>query len=445
MLVQMTLDELVDALKEQLPINQLIGNHVEYNRQEARVEQFEPMKYGLGDAWEDDGQTLFTINDVYVPPMSGAEANKYKIKLEMEMCVDPRMDPFSDSDNNFKNNYDYCNAHHNHTFVKLLVQLKDNDGNVIAHYSNAPFLFETRYKKPYREYEIEINGGWLGTIDWDYDTQWKSKRYMADFYASQGEWYTPEDWEEVRESENIAPYCYLDYYDKSNVDESCGIMGWSTNRQNVGSMAKANPYITSLDDGQYIPYPYQGGFIHIEVMHGYHQWPNEYPWFPHETRAKYDDKARHVWYKLPKVTIVKAGRKMEEAEFDDIEVEGIVNENGLDDLSISTTCGSSEVVMPSSKGCVIETSTGRQLKRATRGGVTDTLENLMIGTIYSQFHGHKLKLTGTAELFTGLSKFRVRTESDKRFMLLGENLDLKAGTSEMRLVELCDENYQREQ
>lgn len=418
-----------------------VGNHVEYKNNS--VVQFDPMVYGVGDAWEDDGRTLFTINDVYVPPMSGVDANKFKIKLEMEMCVDPRMDPFSDASNNFQDNYDYCNAHHNHTFVKLLVQLKDKDGNVIAHYSNAPFLYRTRMSQPYREYELAVNHIYVDIPGWTFDNNWRSKRYMADFYASQGAWYTPADWVALGLPSTIAPYCWLDYYDKSNVDESCGVLGWSTNRQNVGSMVKANPYITSLDDGQYIPYPDQGGFIHVEVMHGYHQWSNEYPWWPNETHAHYDDKARHVWYKLPTMTIVKSGIKMKKAEFDDIEIEGIVNDNGLDDLSISTNCGSSDVVMPSSKACVIETNTGKQVKRATRGGMTDTLENLMIGTIYSQFHGHKMKLSGTADVVLGVEKMRVRTEPGKLYMTTGETFDVKAGTTLIHIIELSDETYHR--
>lgn len=424
-----------------------IGNHLEYRN--GNVQQFTPMIFGVQNvhAYDDTGRAIFAIDDFYVNPLSGIDANKYKLRLQMDMMVDPRYNPFSDAADNGQSNYDYCNENHNHTFVKLLVQLKDGDGNVIAHFSNAPFLYQRRLEQPYSLFEQTFDSPHGNLSGWGKGQLMAGSErwYLTDIRLSQGAWYTPEDWALLDIPSDLSPYCWLDYYDKSNIEESCGVMGWSTNRQNVGSMAKMNPYISSLEDGQYIPYPSDGGWVHIEVMHGYHQWPNKYPWWPNETRVPYEDKAIHVMYKLPKVTVVKYNTKMEEAEYDDIEVEGIVNENGLDDLSISTTCGSSEVVMPTSKGCVVETSTGRQLKRATRGGVTDTLENLMIGTIYSQFHGHKLKLTGTAELVTGLSKFRVRTESDKRFMLLGENLDLKAGTSEMRLVELCDENYQREQ
>lgn len=420
-----------------------MGNHLEYKN--GSVNTFVPMTFGVPHVWTDDGQPIFKMKDIYVPAMKGYDANKFKIRIKMDMMVDPRYNPFSDAENNRKDNYDYCTRYHNHTFVKLLVQLRDKDGNVIAHYSNAPFLYNTRMKQPYREYEYVVNGALINPGDWKFDDDWRRRRYMADFTMSQGAWYDQHDWEIACPNPSLAPYCWLDYYDKSNVDEGCGVLGWSVNKQNVGSMAKMNPYITSLDDGQYIPYPSQGGYIHIEVMHGYHQWSNEYPWWPNDPTSHYDDKSIHVMYKLPKVDVVKSNRTMDDAVFDDVEIEGIVNDYGLDDMEISTNCGSSEYAMPTSKACVLSTNYLTQVKRASRGGYTDTLENLMVGTIYSQFHGHKIRLSGTAEPVYGLRKYRVKSEPGKYWMKIGEVIDVKNGTSEVQLVELCDETYQREQ
>lgn len=419
-----------------------IGNHVEWAN--GQYNYFEPMRFGSDPVWGDDGQPIFIMDDIYVPPMSGGDANKFKIKLQMDMMVDPRYNPFSDADNNYKDNYDYCNAHHNHTFVKLKIQLRNANGDVVAHYSNAPFLYDTYRRQPWDRFE--------GAVMLDRLDRWGkgsypegANRYVVDMITSQGAWYDNEDWSQLDIPDSLAPYCWLDYYDKSNIDDSCGVLGWSTNRHNVSSMARLSPTLSALDAGQYIPYPSEGGYIHIEVMHGYHQWPNAYPWWPNETRSFYDDKSRHVMYKLPKLTIVKSNIKMDDAEFDDVEVDGVVNDNGVEDMTLATKCGSSRTPMPTAKGCVLDTATLSQVKSAERGGFNDTLENLMIGTLYSQFHGHKITLSGKVKTHHGLCKYIVDTELDKFFVNVGEVADLKDGTSEVKLAELCDETYQREQ
>lgn len=418
----------------------IVGNHLKYeNGSVVAVTPFVfPFPTNYSDVVEDNGRTLFAMEDFYLPPLKGFDANKFKLKLKMNVLMDPRYNPFSDPEDNFNDVYDYCKKWHNHTFVKLLVQLRDREGNVLAHYSNAYYLYN-RWKEQPHSYidQIDSGGGVWGEKD----------RYTTDLLTSQGGWYDQDEWSALEIPSDLAPYCWLDFYDKSNIDESCGTLGWNCNRHNVGSLAKISSAMRTIDDGQYIPYPSQGGYIHVEVLHGLHRWHNSIPWWPNEFRDPFPDGnkgIRHVFYSLPAVTIVKAGVKMSDAEYDDIEVDGVVNYSGLDDLQLSTTSGSSDTIMPTAKGIVRISSTGYQLAKATRAGVTDTLENLMLGTIYSQFHGHKLKLTGEKEIDYALNKYRVRSEQGKVFFCTGEVMNVKEGTSNVNLVELFDEFYEKE-
>lgn len=421
-----------------------------YKWENGQRVRFTPAKFeASGGAHQDDGTTLFKMDDVYVPPLQGWVANKFLLRLSMEMMVDPRLNPFEQSgDYNNKDQYEFCNKHHNHTFVKLLIQLKDAQGNVLAHYSNAPFLYKMRNLQPHTYYDMHKRPD----VEW-LDDQIRTSptvraafnnRYVTDLRSSMGGWYDAEEWAVMCELYGeMSPYCYIDYYSANNIDESCGCLGFQKNRHNVGSMAKLSGAISSLEDGQYLPYPYQGGYIHIEVMKGYFQTPNKYPWYPGETIRPWHDVAQQVYYKLPQLEIVRNTIKKQPAEFDDIQVVGNVNDYGVDDLTIDTKCGSSIVDMPSSKGCVLVTSTKRQLKRATRSGHTDTLENLLLGSLYSQYHGHKKVLSGTIR-FKPDATILADGATDGVFMRTAEVYDVKDGTSQITMTELSPESFIRE-
>lgn len=392
----------------------------------------------------DDGRYMIKMEDVYIPPMQYMQSSKFLLRIRMEMCIDPRYNPFeAEDDNTFSHDaHEYANKHFNHTFKKLLVQLRDADGNVIAHYSNAmtlyhiyrqqPFALFNAMKGPDRDFEFMF-----GILPW-------RPRWQRSLNNVLGGWYTDEEWASVAGDTGLAPYCYLDYYSYSNIENECGTIGFQCNKQCVGSMAKVNPTFSKMEDGQYIPYPHQGGYIHIEVMNGYVQWPNKYPWWPNETLVAFAPNAKHVYYKLPTIEIVRNGIRKDKAEYDDIETQGYVNKTAYEELTIDTLCGSSAVEMPSSLGCIRISSNGLQLKKATRAGHTDTLENLLLSTLYSQYHGHKKVLSGTASNKPRTLKYYYDDSTDGAFMMTGAVYDVKAGTTYMTLTELSEETYERE-
>lgn len=397
---------------------------------------------------DDDGQPILVMDDVYVQPLQGWVANKFKLRITMEMMIDPRYNPFETpvSGSSDEDAYNYARKHFNHCFVKMIIQMRDAQGNVTAQYSNARQMYDNyialkdRYTQPFDIMtDVDMNT--------TYNNKKVAPRLLSSFLNTQGRWFAPDEWNENDEEGNpIAPYAYIDYYSFTNIDSECGTLGWQKNKQCCGSMVEVNPAFTKVDDGQYISYPYMGGYLHIEVMHGFRQWPNKYPWHPNIEGIPFTHNYRHVMFKLPTVEIVRAGIKKERAEYDDIEVRGVVNDSGVEELDIDTMCGSSTFDMPTSLGCVRDARTGRQLKKATRNGHTDTLENLLLSTIYSQYHGHKKILTGTVtNKIYDIGKFYDESDDDSVFMLTGAVYDVKSGTTQATFTELSEETYEREE
>ena len=72
--------------------------------------------------------------------------------------------------------------------------------------------------------------------------------------------------------------------------------------------------------------------------------------------------------------------------------------------------------------------------------MTDKVERLLLGTVYSQFHGRKKKLSGTADL---LNKFSTLTDEHEagRFMVVSEVQNLLRDESNLTMIEIVTDNY----
>lgn len=72
--------------------------------------------------------------------------------------------------------------------------------------------------------------------------------------------------------------------------------------------------------------------------------------------------------------------------------------------------------------------------------MTDKVERLLLGTVYSQFRGRKKKLSGTADL---LNKFSTLTDEHEegRFMVVSEVQNLLRDESNITITEIVKDNY----
>jgi hypothetical protein len=73
--------------------------------------------------------------------------------------------------------------------------------------------------------------------------------------------------------------------------------------------------------------------------------------------------------------------------------------------------------------------------------VSDRLEKLLIGSVYSQYASRKTTLSGTVRL---LDTMNVLTDAstEGKFVLLSEVQDLQQETSEITMAEFSADNYE---
>ena len=211
--------------------------------------------------------------------------------------------------------------------------------------------------------------------------------------------------------------------------------------------SRNNPYFDKIiEGGQLIPYPPEGGTIRISVLRGYYQQNNRMP-FDQRSGLQYvahkgwGHDEQWVMYKMPTIAIVKNTLYYEEAEFDDIEITCHVNDYASDSLDISLTTGTSETEIPTSRAMLLDSATLKHVSKLYRGNYSGTAETLLAGSLYSQYYGRKIKLSGTARY-----EIRNLSASDNsmsgKLMLEQETADLKQGTSKITYVQVEDDSYE---
>lgn len=363
---------------------------------------------------------VMRTNRVFLPKLSSDDMKKYRLRLSLEMLMDARYNPFTDAnDGNEEDNYNSVKVWTGWAFVPIAVTMYDENGTAVCHYDNSTIA--TGATKGHVGYAIG---------------EWKSGA------GSFGD-------------------AFLEYYDPSDLKESAGIQGWKANRQCVGrpgASIKVGPLTVNVDaimydsfkqmaDGEYMPYPPCGGYLEVKVFAGV----NCYDYGETEafgTTVQWDkknlySKIRWLLYKAPKVEVVRNNLSFESEEADNVEYKGYVNRDAKEDLALDTICGTSKKTAPTAKGMYYRTSDGYQVKEMSRGGRTNLVEKLLIGTLYSQFATRHTKLTGTAFLMGGdLKLYRDAMQGSTKFVMLSDLQDVDAGTSETSVVEVTPDEYE---
>lgn len=362
---------------------------------------------------------VMRTNRVFLPKLSNEDIGKYRVRLSLEMLMDARYNPFTDAnDGNEEGNYNSVKVWTGWAFVPVAVTMYDESGNAICHYDNSS----------------TAHGAVVGHLGY-----------------AQGRWVS---------GAGTFGDAFLEYYDPSDLKESAGIQGWKANRHCIGrpgrsiSLGVGSFYqeaviydsFKQMADGEYMPYPPDGGYLEVKVFAGVNCYDyGETGDFA--TTQQWDDKnlyskIRWLLYKAPKVELVRNNLSFESEELDDIEYKGYINRDAKEEISLDTICGTSSKSAPTAKGMYYRTSDGLQIKQMTRQGRTNLVEKLLIGTLYSQFANRHTRLSGTAFLMEGdLKLYRDAMQGSKKFIMLADTQDTDAGTSEMSVVELSPDEY----
>ena len=329
-----------------------------------------------------------------------------RLKLVQKVLVDARYNPFTEAgDYNEKSNYDSLRE----VLVieiPVKVEVLDDSGTVIWHYTN----------RSVRDYQFPSGAV---TVE----------RLLGSWAAG------PAAYDD----------CLLKYYNfKEGVKELLG--GWLGNRQACMPLqddAYLGASLFAAEDGQYMPYPPSGGRLRVTVCAGVKMYA---PLQGQLIDATENALAITRWflYEAPFVQVVKANLIYEPEPGEDVEYTGTANANAREDLELDEICGTMEQPSPTARGLLLDAS-GLPITQLTRAGRTDTAEQLLIGTLYSQFAERKTVLTGTMLSYAG----GLRTFTDERLdgvkmMALSEREDCAMDEIYIRAAEIVADEYTAE-
>lgn len=370
---------------------------------------------------------IFKSSHVWMPPANNP--NDLLIRISLEMLLDPRWNPFEQATNYMtyieqKDWQDQWKARGNYLYVPVTIKFKPDDSNTI-------YCWDNRY--------ICTQG--VGSP-------------VKNLYGTFGSWAKYD----ATKDDKPNVWGWLCYYDPNDRKEGSGVaQGWKKNRPAINPhTAQMASILENADDGQYIPYPNMGGGeLWIEVrLDG---WMisdggvnlsstdiiDTYGLFYGDTMRS--PKVNWILCKLPEIEIVNNVQFDAAINTDDVEYSAQINANAKDDIEIDTVCGTKVGGVPTARGAYFNASTGKQITELYRAGRKAPAEQLLIGTLYSQFAERRTKLSGEIELHPDpLVTYTEQNQYGKKFILTGETQDCIADTTQATIIELRPDEYDKQ-
>lgn len=374
------------------------------------------------------GPALFKSESVWIPPVDNS--GDLLLRITVDMLMDPRFNPFeSPGDSGF--------------------YLLDN----------APDSYEyVRGKTWYEQWSMQGNFVYVPvTIKYQPDNSdeiycWNNKgpvtRRGDNAVTTLPETYG--QWELYTNDDDPNVWGYLAYYDAEDRAETSGVLGWKKNRPAINPhTGNTQAILTNAEVGQYIPYPFMGeagGRIWIEVRGGSWQISDgNVDLSSTEVQNPYNLWDKYCWLlmKLPEIEIVNGTQFGQTINTDDVEYNAELNSKAKEPIELDTICGSSAKGIPTARGAYFSAFTGIQVKELTRAGRTTQIEDLLIGTLYSQFAQRRTALYGEAEMLAdrGVVKYEDDNQPGKLFVLSSDIQDVIADTSDAKFIEFRPDEY----
>lgn len=341
------------------------------------------------------GAMLFKpVATTYVGDVAGRSE---KIKISLSLCVDTRYNPFEEaSDDNNKKEYENLQNWANFAYAPVKILLKDAEGNVLYHFFN--------------------NGVKLSNSFGHGEGKYKWMAGDTDF-----------------------THCWLCYYQGNRKSES-GLGGWQTNKPIIGYYRgeKLPVNFDKLGTGEYIPLPPVAGFLEVQVGVGVncYDYDSDTSW---KLRTDLYPYVKWMLYKDLKVELVdKYGKTIDRQ---DVEISAWVNRSAKEELSLDTKLGTLDKASPTALGQYFATSNYAALSRFRRAGVTDRLEKLLCGTVYSNYRDRHATLSGTVSVLHQFGTYMEANEAGT-FVLAHETQNLRMDTSEITMTRFDADNYE---
>lgn len=356
------------------------------------------------------GTPLFSTVPCWIPPVSKV----LDLHITLETLIDPRINFFNEAENFHTEDafmkiryekafYDDWKKNGNFVFVPVRVLFNADDGSV--------YCWDNR-----------------ATVNGSYN--------VKSIELSKGQWV----------SYTGAEFGYLSYYDPKDRKYSCGVLGWQRNRPAINPHDETLTVAMQQATGQYIPYPQfgsKGGTLTVEVLSG---WVVTNQRSEDKSALMRDGKMEWAMCKIPSVEIVNTSLFDKEINTDDVEYNAEINTDAKEPYEIETICGSSAEGVPTARGAYFNATTGAQVTALTRAGRTSQVEDLLIGTLFSQFGSRHTKLSGEMEILKGgLGVYTEANQQSKKFMVTDEVQDVITDTSDATITELRPDEYKKKE
>lgn len=367
------------------------------------------------------GGKLFTSEKIWIPPVDNA--NGLLLRVTLPMLLDCRFNPFESASNLMKGMkqedwYKQWQERGNFVYVPVTLKFQPDGSNTVYCWTNRSVVAQDVSNNPVKTLE-----------------------------ATYGSWrvYNPND------DEAPDVWGYMCYWDKKNDGDACGVLGWKVNRPGKNTYTKSvTTLLKECEDGQYVPFPSaaRGGKLWLEVRKS--------GWIISDGSTNLPSSGstsnpKSLWqkigiilFKLPQFEIVNRQQFDMEVNTDDVEYNAQINAAAKESIELDTICGTHKDGVPTARGAYFAVSGGQQVKQLTRAGRTTQAEELLIGTLYSQYAQRRTTLSGEADLPDGGVKvYTEQNQTGKRFLMQGEVMDTIADTSDVTIVELRPDEYDK--
>ena len=377
-----------------------------------------------------DVTTVFSILSSYLPLIP--DRNDFQLRINLETLVSFRPNPLEDVSDDYKVQQNWWlnyegrwKALHNFAIlIPVKLELLDDNDQVIYHYENAS--------------SADVHAV-VGSNDFYYCSvspcDIDSGQWVAGNSSQYGKMF-------------LAYYKNFDFEPGGSDRDPLVNRGWVGNRITPMSLWHPNGTLYSVrDDGEYIPLPPVAGRLRLTVGNGifiYNPGNPLYYHFPIISDAEVYSIALNAlgglrWhlFRNPKMTIVKAGRRNDSINTDDVYERAIVNQ--ISDASISEDVKFGcyrKGISPSALGLFF-TAQGLVYERFLKNGVVRTLENHRLHSLEDQTYYNLPVLTGTAEL---TPDFCVHSEGSTpgRFVVTALRQDPKSDTEEVTMAKIAN-------
>lgn len=371
-----------------------------------------------GNSFGSIGPALFKTDKVWLPPVDNA--GKLAVRIRMDMLLDPRFNPFENASNLIqgveqKDWYDLFNTYGNFIYVPVTIKFQPDGSDTIYVWTNKSIVTQN------------INNP-VTTLNGTYGS-----------------------WAVYSEDNNPNNWGYLCYYDAKDRVDTSGVLGWKTNRPAINPHKKQLiSILENAEAGQYLPYPNhdgKGGKLWMEVRGA--------GWYIANENADLQDNSQNgikgLWgkiswilMKMPEIEIMNNTQFDQTIDTSDVEYNAEINAAAKESIEIDTICGTSAEGVPTARGAYFDASTGTQIKQLTRAGRTTQVEDLLIGTLYSQFAQRRITLSGEAQIaYDPIAVYKEDNQNEKRFMLVEDVQNVRMDTSEAVFIELRPDEYTR--